>query len=179
MKILVTMPLNETSEYYSSAIFQGLSEKLQEITLPMPLFMDYLKTTNVARDNFDAIFYGLKGALNIAHQQGEDLIVLGNIDKSISFDFIFALTDEGEIIHDFNMEEVQKKVANIDELKKLVYNIYTDEDASLFVSVQDLDGAAKLIEKFYNISKKEEEKMKELNKKVKDIGERISKNTIQ
>ena len=179
MKILVMMPLNETSEYYSSAFFQGLSEKLQEITLPMPLFMDYLKTTNVARDNFGAIFYGLKGALNIAHQQGEDLIVLGNIDKSISFDFIFALTDEGEIIHDFNMEEVQKKVANIDELKKLVYNIYTDEDASLFVSVQDLDGAAKLIEKFYNISKKEEEKMKELNKKVKDIGERISKNTIQ
>lgn len=101
MKILILMPLDEQHVYAATGIYKNLSPELQNITLAMPMFMEYLIETHISPNWVYALFDTLisaKSYCKTAEQSKGDLIIIGNTLKDYQFDAVFNFQDIEEAL---------------------------------------------------------------------------------
>lgn len=133
MKILVLMPCDETAVYSAIEIYKNLDEECKNCTLNMPVYMDYLLITKQAENLIYALAYAMTSAKK-GIVKDQDLIVFGNVPKNITeFDAIFSFQDGEKVLpyKDLFIERTKVIFKDSEELKELLDNLYTNDDAKL------------------------------------------------
>lgn len=134
MKILVLMPLDERYTYLAAAIYKNLPRDVQEHTLCMPAFMDYMVHVKLCPNWEYALFDTILTAEKIYKATNdEDLIILGNLDKNCKFDAIFNFQDNDEDLtyEDKFLERMQQLAAGEHNLEVLVNNVHTADESKM------------------------------------------------
>ena len=105
------MPLDERYTYLAAAIYKNLPKDVQEHTLCMPAFMDYMVYVKLCPNWEYALFDTILTAEKVYKATDkEDLIILGNVGADCEFDAVFNFQDNDEDLpyEDKFLEKMQK-----------------------------------------------------------------------
>ena len=134
MKILVLMPLDERYTYLAAAIYKNLPKDVQEHTLCMPAFMDYMVYVKLCPNWEYALFDTILTAEKVYKATDkEDLIILGNVGADCEFDAVFNFQDNDEDLpyEDKFLEKMQKLAEGEHNLEVLVNNVHKAEESKM------------------------------------------------
>ena len=100
MKILVLMPVYDTHEDMTYAIYSKMPHEIKEKMFGMNMYATYLKTikknTNPLETYFDTLMTVEKIYENL--KEDDDIIILGNMPKKYKFDAVFTFQDNIETL---------------------------------------------------------------------------------
>lgn len=150
MKILILMPLDEQHVYAATGIYKNLSPELQNITLAMPMFMEYLVETHISPNWTYALFDTLISAKTYCHaaeQEKCNLIIIGNTLKDYQFDAVFNFQDIEEALpykdnfidHLLNDEQIKEsqvllqQIAGLHEAHESILSLINCKASAQFI----------------------------------------------
>ena len=95
MKILVLMPVYDTHEDITYAIYSKMPHEVKDKTFGMNMYSTYLKTIKKDTSPLEAYFDTLMTVEKIYEnlKEDEDIIILGNMPKKYKFDAVFSFQD--------------------------------------------------------------------------------------
>ena len=129
MKILLLMPLNETSHYLAMQLMVE-AEHAGFDALSVPNFADYLVTTKLAQNVPSSIIMALIAA-QLHAEQHENCLIIGNCSTDIKFDLILNVNphhEEGQAAEDVELLQLQKTFGDDEKLGPIVTNVYHSTD---------------------------------------------------
>ena len=118
MKILILMPMDERMVYAATGIYKYLPDDKKDITFSIPMFMQYLVTTNTCGDWLHAIFLAQIAAKHFIEQH-KDYIIIGNVDANNKFDVVFNFQDIDEDLdyEDKALDKFKEVINNSEEVE--------------------------------------------------------------
>lgn len=167
MKILVITDCSERGIHYATTLYKNLSREIKDITFCIPMFMEYLIDTKIEPKYLSAFFYSLvsmKSVYKAAEEKNDDLIVIGNAPKELTFDavFSFAGEDDKENSADAFIDYVKQLVVGLKPLEKYANNLYAESDCTF--SLHNCSASSQFIEDYI----KTEPKLDKIKEKYKD-----------
>lgn len=156
MKILIMTPLDERCVFAAMGLFKRLDKELQDTTLDLVNFTNYLYATKKCSWEHAA-----GTALSKDIPTGNYNIIIGNTKKYKEFDLIFNLFD-GET-------EVEYKDYVLEKLEKVLnkkFDLHTADESRF--CLKNLDAAAELINSLYTKGVWREAKLEELKKEYEE-----------
>lgn len=172
MKILVLMPLDERYTYLAAAIYKCLPKDVQEHTLCMPAFMDYMVNVKLCPNWEYALFDTILTAEKVYSATGdENLIILGNINADCKFDIVFNFQDNYEDLpyEDKFLEQMQKLAKGEPKLEALVNNVHVASESKM--TLHNCEATANFLTDYLATDPKLDEIKKEYEIKLKMIEE--------
>ena len=168
MKILVLMPLDEKWVYMANGLYSALPAKVKDKTFTMPMFMQHGIITKLIPNWLWAPFDALVAAKEVYKAaKDDDLIIIGNCDKSLQFDAIFNFQDLFEDLpyEDLFLEQVKKDVQSDELLLNTVTNLYTNKDS--IMPLHNVAAAADFLTAYLDTDPKIEQIKKQYKNKIK------------
>ena len=127
--MLILTPVNEGGEYLGIYLQKELAKRGIS-SLSVAAFKDYLKTTQLAANEEEAIFKALVSVKDYV-DYNQDCVIIGNSPRSVSYDLITQINveqKEGELEEDHQLLKMREKYADDEELADLL-NTYISKDA--------------------------------------------------
>lgn len=159
MKILVLMPLDQQHVDAAAGIYNNLPKEVQEITFPMPMFMEYAVISGVSKNWTYAFFDTIVSANNICKSatKQDNLIVIGNVAKEHEFDVVFNFQEIDETLpyQDLFAEKLLEVVESEPTLTKVIKNLHKGPE-SVF-SLQNCKATAEFLTKYLDTDPKIDE----------------------
>lgn len=135
MRILVLMPCDERAVYVAAAFYRQLPEKLKDQCFSMPMFMDYLTSTEMVKNWVYAFFDSLVSAEALLRglTDNENFIICGNVDKKYQFDIVLNLQEENSnlLYQDNFIDHIKTIVEDEPILSNRISNLYEATDSTL------------------------------------------------
>ena len=138
MKILVLMPVYDTHEDFTYAIYSKMPHEIKDQTFGMNMYNTYLKTIKKNVNPLETYFATLMTAEKICEnlKEDENIIVLGNMPKKYKFDAIFSFQDNLEALpyEDKWLKKVAEVIQDTNEellTKYFDWPFYSAEDSQL------------------------------------------------
>jgi hypothetical protein len=133
MKILIKMPLDESSQYKA----MELSILLKDYNcFSVPNFIDYLLITKIRTDYNSAVLQGLLAA-DLFAEENKNCIIIGNASKKNNFDLVIGINLNGADLTPQN--DIQINSMKQDEkfknsgFSQLLNNLYEPKDCENFL----------------------------------------------
>ncbi len=174
MKILVLMPLDESSVYMASGLYKNVPHEIQDCFFAMPMFMEYLVETGQSQNFFEALFFTVLAAEKLydATKPEEPLIIVGNMPKKYKFDAIFNFQDINEDLpfQDNFTTKVKELVKDEEMLLNKINDMYTNEDSQL--ALHNLVATADFLTAYLQTDPGIEKITEEYQQRLKEIEEK-------
>lgn len=129
MKILLLMPLNETSHYLAMQLMIAAEHKGFN-ALSVPNYADYLVTTKLAQNVPSSIIMALDAA-RLYCEEHEDCLIIGNCSTNIKFNLVLNVNphhEEGQVVEDAELLQLQKTFGDDEKLGPIITNVYHPAD---------------------------------------------------
>ena len=177
MKILVLMPVYDTHEDMTYAIYSKMPHEIKEKVFGMNMYATYLKTikknTNPLETYFDTLMTVEKIYENL--KEDEDIIILGNMPKKYKFDAVFTFQDNIETLpyEDKWLTKVEELIQDAnDEIltKYFVTPFYSEEDSQM--DLTNCTATADFLAAYLQTDPKLDKIKREYEEKIKEIKRR-------
>lgn len=135
MKILLLMPIDEQHTVAATEIYKDLPNEIREKTFSMPMYMQYLVSTHIAKyweyALVDTMYASNK--LLSALDKKDDYLLIGNAPAAVEFDAIFNFQDIefDEKYEDKFLKKVAELVKADETLYNLVSNLHTADESKM------------------------------------------------
>lgn len=174
MKILVLMPVYDTHEDITYAIYSKMPHEVKEKVFGMNMYATYLKTIKKDVTPVEAYFNTLMVAEKIYEHldEDEDIIIFGNLPKKYKFDAVFAFQDNTETLpyEDKWLKKVEELTAEIKDPvleKYFVTPFYSAEDSQF--NLTNCTATADFLAAYLQTDPKLDKIKREYEEKIKEI----------
>ena len=177
MKILVLMPVYDTHEDITYAIYSKMPHEVKDKTFGMNMYSTYLKTIKKDVHPLEVYFDTLIAAEKIYEHldEDEDIIILGNMPKKYKFDAVFSFQDNIETLpyEDKWLKKVEELIQDTnDEILTKYFNLpfYSAEDSQF--NLTNCTATADFLAAYLQTDPKLDKIKREYEEKIKEIKRR-------
>ncbi len=177
MKILVLMPVYDTHEDITYAIYSKLPHEVKEKVFGMNMYSSYLKAIKTNLTPFEAYFETLMVTEKVYESCGadEDLIIFGNLPKKYKFDAVFTFQDNIEALpyKDLWLDKIDEVATEVSDPildKYFTKPFYSEEDSQ--TDLIDCTAAADFLAAYLQTDPKLDKIKREYEEKIKEIRRR-------
>ena len=165
------MPLQEQYAYMATGIYCALTAETKKHCFAMPQFMEYLVGTKISPNYEYALFDTILSAEKIyqmAEDNNDDLIIIGNVNKSLKFDKVFNFQDiTKDLQYEDKFVEKLKTVVQSEESLVKMLELHNKEEVSL--TLHDCIATADFLSKYLSTDPHIEEIEAKYREQLKEI----------